>query len=315
MDKKDIRSLYELTKNSRISTKELSKVLKTSQQLASHIKRKLRKKKLIKLYSPIVDPARFGLTNIVVGYNFLKFDYQSRKEVIDYLMSLNSVVGIQEGSLRVDLVVEFSVKNLSAFNKQNSDLMEKCHDKLSNLFALPVIVKHIFLRKYLARKKDFYDIILCGDRDVYELSKTERSVLINILQRPQESFVGLAKDSGVSTKTIINVKKRLEAKKILKGYTCTPNFSGYGINRYLVFLKISGGGLGKVSQLVEFCKLNKNVVELFKTMGEYQVILSVEELKRSNLVLELRSKFMVDDFLIVHIDNIKQNSFFPKEVI
>ena len=74
MNKKIKRALFEISKNSRITTKNLSKQIKTSQQSASYLMKQLKKKKLLTGFTTIADPAKLGYTNVVVGFNFRDFN-------------------------------------------------------------------------------------------------------------------------------------------------------------------------------------------------------------------------------------------------
>ena len=59
MNKKTKSLVYELTNNARISTKELGKKLKVSQQAASYLLKSLQEKKTIRSFDTIIDPSKF----------------------------------------------------------------------------------------------------------------------------------------------------------------------------------------------------------------------------------------------------------------
>ena len=72
MKSKIKKLLFECTKNSRITTKELGKRIEASQQSASYLLNTLKRKKIIESPSTIVDAVKFGFINVIVGINFIK---------------------------------------------------------------------------------------------------------------------------------------------------------------------------------------------------------------------------------------------------
>jgi len=316
MNKKIKRALFEISKNSRITTKNLSKQIKTSQQSASYMMKQLRKKKLITGFTSIIDPAKFGYTNVMVGFNYLDFDKHKKKEILETLNARKTIISVQEGIQGMDIIVEYCVKNLSAFNKVHSEIAHKFHKSLETKFIMPVIVKHLFLRKYLIGKLQGIDIIICGDRDPYNISDTELSVLQELMEKPTKSYTDISKSTKLSVKTIMNIKKRLENQIVIKGYSCIPNFSSLGINRYLLFLRLSSQGIGEADRLVEYSRFNKNIVGVAKIIGKFQLMLTVEELEeqKTDIIKELRTNFMVDDYLLVKIASINKENYLPKDL-
>ena len=315
MEKKIKKAFFELSRNSRITTKELSKKIKTTQQSASYLLNRMKKRRMLTNFNAMIDPARFGLTNVVVGYNFLDFTYKTKKEIWNEFYSCDSVISIQESSFKTDVIVEYSVNNLSAFNKMHSEIIQKFHAVLEPRLILPVIVKHYYDRKYLVKRSTTSDMILCGDRDIYNLSLNEYRVLIQLLKNPVGRYVDIAGQTSISAKTVINIKNKLIKEKIIKGFSCTPNLSNMELNRHIILLKLSGLGIGQTRELNNFCKVNKNIICFIKTIGEFQVMLVVEELQKNNIIRELRSRFMIQDFFMVEVENIRKNQSLPQSVL
>src|SRR3989344_3708198 len=130
--------VYEYTKNSRITTKELGKRIGASQQSTSYLLNTLKKKRLIGGNTTVIDAIKLGYIKVIVGFDFL--DPSFKKEIIDDLLDVASITSIEEGKEGVDLSIEYTVQNLSAFNKINSELIYKFYKKLKTRFIFPLIV-------------------------------------------------------------------------------------------------------------------------------------------------------------------------------
>ena len=179
MKQKIRKLLFEYTTNSRITTKELGKNINASQQSASYILNTLKKKKIIGDSVTIVDSVKLGYISVLVGFNFLQTDSQSKKEVIEELKEIPEVTGIEEGKEGIDLLVEYCTLNLSAFNKIHTEIIYKFFKRLRTTFVFPIIVSHKYPRNYLSRKTDRRDLILSGDRMPKKLGEKEFQILDN----------------------------------------------------------------------------------------------------------------------------------------
>ena len=306
--------LFELTRNSRITTKEISKELRSSQQSSSYLIKMLERKKLVKGYTTIIDAVKFGYINIIVGFSYFNPNNESKKEVLDELKSIEEIIHIEETRRGADIIVEFCSLNLSAVNKVQSHLMQKMNKILRVNFMFPVVVIHKFNKNYLGRKKDWKDNILCGDRELRRITIKEQQVLDVIIKEPHTSLVNISKKTKISIKSVAIIKKELERKLIIKGYSCIPDNERLGIKRYHLLLKQPRISLKEMDRLVEFSKMHKHVVELTKIMGDYQVILTIEEFDKTDVIQKVRENFPVEDYFMVESENIVRRNYLPQNL-
>lgn len=314
MDIKIKKLLFELTRNIRINTKEIGRRVGVSQQSASYLEKMLKRKRIIQNAATIADPAKMGLISVIVVFDYLNFDPQSLRDAIDLLKSVDGIVSIEETKHGADLIIEHAVPNLSAFNKAHSKIVSKLNKVLETKFIFPVIVKHEYVKNYLVRTFDPKDTILCGDREIAELSGSEKAVLSALLKKPESKFIDIAKNAKISTKTAVVLKKSLERKEVIRGYTCTLNNKKLGINRYLIFLKFSGEGIGEINKFKEFVKCNKNIVEMVKITGAYNVMVVGEETTSTEIIKEIRSMFSIDDYFLIRSENIIKKNYAPLDL-
>ncbi len=312
MNKKLRKLVYELTANSRMTTKMLSKRVGISQQSASYQLKQLKARSIVLGFSTVVDAVKLGFTNVLVGFNYRSFDPRAKKEALDVLSAEPAVIAIQEFNQGIDLLVEYSANNLSLFNKIHTEVVQRCSATLEVRFLLPVIVKHRYPRKYLSAARPGDDeIVICGDRKVIKLSPKELLVLQTLVRFPDATFTMMAETTGLSVKSVIDIKKKLERQLIIRGYTCILGYKELAINRSFVFLRLSGQGLGEMNRLLEYAKLNREITDLIKIIGKYQVILGIETLERGDLIRQIRSEFPVEDYLVTNVDAVIKEGFLP----
>ncbi|NQU98746.1 Lrp/AsnC family transcriptional regulator [Candidatus Woesearchaeota archaeon] len=314
MNKKISKLLFLLSENSRITTQALSKKIRSSQQSASYLIKQLSKKKIIQNYNAIVDPIKLGFTNVFVGLNYLVFDTQTKREILGELKKIDSIISIEEGSQGADLILEYCINNLSAFNKIHSEITHKFHKSIETKFIFPVVVKHKYPKSYLINKNNIEEIILCGDRETRRLNEKEMTVLKELIKESNITYAKLSQKADSAARTIVNIKRRLEKNRIIRGYSCILNYKKLGINRQLLFLKLPSIGIKEMSKMLAYCLTHKNITELIKVIGEYQLCIVFESMGKNHLINELRSIFPIKEYLIVDIDNIVKKTYIPENI-
>ncbi|MBU0665915.1 MAG: Lrp/AsnC family transcriptional regulator [Nanoarchaeota archaeon] len=314
MNKKISKLIFSLSINSRISTNNLSKQLRISQQSASYLVNQLKKKKIIQGLSTIVDPIKLGFLNVFVGVNFVFPNNQTKKEIIIELKKIDSIILIQEASQGVDLLLEYCVNNLSAFNKLHSEIEHKFHKAIETKFIFPVVVKHLFEKTYLGRKPNTMDVVICGDREIKTLNENEEKVLKELINQTDITFTKIAQKTNISTKTIVHIKKKLERKQIIRGYTCWLNNKKLNINKDVILIALSGAGIGEINKLVEYARNHKNIIEIIKIIGPYHLMLIVESFDKNNIINEFRGQFLIKEYFVINIESTIKKEFVPKEI-
>jgi len=302
--------LFEYSKNSRITTKELGKKIKSSQQSASYLVNQLKKKHLIESVT-MIDAIKLGFVNVLVGFNYLKINPTIKKEIIGELKENNSIIRIEEAKEGVDLLVEFSTPNLSAFHKIHSELIYMFDKRLKTTFVFPIIVRHEYLKNYLIKSPKISDTILLGDRDLKELSERETQLIHELVNNPDKKIINISESLKIPVKTLIKIKRNLEKRNIIKGYNAVLNNSKLGINRQIIFLRFSSGGIKEINKFRDFAKYSKNIIQFMKIIGEYHVVIIVESLKEIEEIKEIRSSFSIESYLIIKSEKISKKRYLP----
>lgn len=312
LDKQLKKALFELSKNSRIRVKKLSNRIRKSQQSTSYMKKNLERKKLVLDYNTIIDPAKFGLINTIVFFNYKNFNSKNIKQIIEYLENNEYATYIEELSQGADLMVEYCVPNLSLFNKENRKLVHKFKTELQMLNIYPVVVKHLYSKKYLNPRKKIWEAILSGDRDPLDLNENSKKVLSALKETPQEKIIRLAKDADLDPRTLIKIKKELESKKIIRGYSVDFNYTKLNIKKTYVLLQLTYSDKNEITKFLEFTKQHRNTVQLIKLIGKYELLLVLESEKKDHSILnDFREAFHFHDYKILEGKDTLKNTYIP----
>jgi len=307
MKQKIKKALYEYTNNSRITTKELGKRINASQQSASYLINSLRTKKVIQDETTIVDAVKLGYINTLIGFNYIKLENQTKKEVINKLKNINEVISIEESREGIDILIEVSTQNLAAFNKIYVDLITTFNKQLKTAFTFPIITKYKYGKKYLKQPKVHKVKILFGDKLTKDLTKNENLVLQELVKNPAKRIIDISTKTKLIPKSVIKIKKELEKKFIIKGYGAVLDNKSLGIQREIIFLRFQNEGIKDLQNFLNYAKIHKNITEIVKVIGSSQLIIIVENVDQIDIIREIRSLFPIESYMIFKSEKIHKN--------
>ncbi|MCK5698751.1 MAG: AsnC family transcriptional regulator [Candidatus Aenigmarchaeota archaeon] len=311
------RLLYELSVNSRISQKALAKRLRISPQLVSYRLDKFEKDKIIQTYKTQIDSAKFGLINLWVFMVFTTSDKQKQQEVVDYLDKSENVTFIESISYGADLMIEYTVPNLSFFNKHHSKFLEVFSQSVKVIEIFPIIVKHHLSKRYLNKNVEpEHDEIVSGDKIPVTLSDNAKRVLAELFLNPSKPIIKIAQKTKLDPRTVIKIKKELEKEEIIRKYTITINYDKLDIRGCILLINFDYITPRQIKKIILFLRQIPEITTVIKVLGKYKLIVKIETLSDyMPIICELREKYQFHDFIIYRIGNIVKNTDIPISVL
>lgn len=303
--------LFEYTKNARMTTKELGKKIGASQQSAFYLINNLKKKKIIESLLTIVDPVKFGYISVIAGINLIKTDSETKKEILEEIKNISAITSIEEYKEGIDFIIEYIVPNLSAFNRINLELINRFSKKMRVVFVYPIITIHEYNKNYLVKKLEIADMTLCGDNERADINEHEKKILYELVKTPDKKLVDIAITTSIQIKSVIAIKRNLEKRNIIKGYTAILNNNKLSINRQIILLKFFGEGILEIDKFEDFAKNNKNIVRLSRLIGEYQIAIVVEDDAEISIIKDVRKSFPIDNYRIMKSERIHKKAYLP----
>lgn len=308
------RLLYALSKDARLSTKMLGKQLRMSQQNASYLISSAQKRGLIKSFYTLIDPARFGLTNILVLYNYKCLDQKSN-DVIKALKGNPYVTMLETATLGADIIAQYTVPNLSLFNKDNQRFLNQFSGLINFKAAYPIIVKHVYTRKYLAPHSENLEWVLSGDRAIIQLSDKQKTVLQGLKQNPRTTLVALAKSIHLDVRTVTSIKKYLEKENVVRQYSVVLNHNKLGITRQRILVGLETTSPAELAGFLTYCNLHHNILVAVKLIGEFDFILTIEKMKSNDVLTDIRKNFAISDYKVMNIKSVDKSETVPNDVL
>jgi len=137
------------------------------------------------------------------------------------------------------------------------------------------------------------------------------NVLNKLIDNPDETIVNISEDLKIPVKRAIRVKKLLENRNIIKGYSVILDNSSLEINRQTIFLRFSSERIREIGKFMDYARNNRSIVQFVKLIGEFQVAIVAEGLKSIEIIKDIRSEFSIDHYLIMKSEKIHKKKYIP----
>ena len=143
-----------------------------------------------------------------------------------------------------------------------------------------------------------------GDREQESLDEIDMVILSNISEDARKNSVDISNSLKVTPKTIINHLKSLEKKKVILGYKPLINLQSINYTSIMILIKFHNVSSVLENKLVNYLKFNPNVFSIVKTIGEWDMEITIEAEDQKHvrkIELEIRQRFAL---LIQYIESI-----------
>ena len=313
--------LGRLESNARLSFSNIGKKTRKSQQRVSYTVNSLIKKGIVKNFYTLVDYSKLGVISFRV---YFKISYVSQvkfKEFIEYLVSRDNTLWVATCGGDFDLICTFFASNASRFNKDLREIMAKFPEQIQGYTILTTIVIRRFERKYLLNTPTIFEtVFIGGDREPDEIDEIDMQILDTLSEDARTSSVDIANKLSITPKTVISRIKKLEKREIIGGYKPSLNLQKMGYISILLLIRYHNITLDVENKLLNYLKIQSNVVRLVKTLGEWDLEIEIEVKSMRDfrkIEIELRQRFptLIHEIRSVPVyENFKKN-FFPRFLI
>ncbi len=312
--------LFLYGENARIKLKDLAVGLKKSSQLLKHTTERLVTLGVLRLPHAIIDYSQCGLLLFRVYFKGAYISDRDKAAIMQELAMNPYVTATYELEGEFDLVAEFMTPNPSRFNKEIKKLASII-PTLNNYKVLLTVVTHIYPRFYLPRNPLLIElvgneVIVGGDRKVVDFNSEQLGILKSVAVDPQIRYSTLASRVGINIKTATKMLHTLEKDKIIRGYRYTLAVSKLGGFHFRLFLNLHNVSAERESDLNHYFLRCKEVVQMSKTIGDWDVEVDIEALDKSKvrfLTLEIREKFkdIIQSFNMMEIYDSYSRKYLP----
>jgi len=317
VNKKIIQILQLLSHNSKLTSKEIAKKIKTTQQNASYLLNKLNDEKYIHSYKVLIDSSKFGENTFYVLLRLKEYSKEDLDLFINELKKTNEICGIDILFGNFDIILKFIATSPAHFNKVLNKILLSNQQRIFDYKILTQIVLYKFSLNFLERNRISKKVIISGNKEYISTNETEKKILNLITQNEKINYTQIAQKLNTTAKTISLKIKNLEKKKIIHGYSININHNKSNLKKFYLFLKLD---IKELEENKEFEKCIQNspfIVEYLKVFGDWDKILIIEtktSQEFKELLFTLKEKFSgsLIDYNFLESEEIKLWKYLPK---
>src|SRR3989344_2818507 len=308
------------SENIRISFKELARLTKKSPQLLKYNVSVLEKEGILHDPYCIFDYSYFGLLLFRVYFKGVYVKEQDKLKVITELRQNPYILAIYELVGEFDLGVEFAAPNPSKFNKELKKLIGT-NPLLKEYQIVLNIVTHIYTRHYLVNSAELLTLygqkIVGGDREKEEFTPEELAVLRVLLHNPTIRYTKLAKETDLNVKTVKSILQGLTKRNIIRGCKYLIDKNKLDVTKNRLFLKLHNLDVEYESKLLDYLHDNQEVIQLNKTVGDWDMEIDLESLDKSRIryiISKLREEFsdLIASFNLIEVYDYHKRTYLPE---
>lgn len=288
--------LRQLELDSRMPFAKIGKKTRMSQQRISYSVNSLIERNVIEKFYSLIDYSKFDVLRFRVYFNVNYTNEEEFKELIKHLKNEPSTSWIATCEGKYDIICTFLASNPSSFNKTLKRIMREFPNQLQNYIILTTIVMRHFGRKYLFNSLSNFpkEGIIGGDRKAEYFDDADMEILNLIAENARISSVDIANKLSLTAKTVITRIKKLLKRGVLIGFKPALNVREINYMAFLLLIKCHNVIPEIEDKLVNYLKSHPNVVNMAKTLGEWDFEIHIEVKSwyvYRKIVIEIRQKF------------------------
>lgn len=277
LDNLDMKILIELDSNSKIPVTQLAKRVRVSREVAKYRLKKLVDSGIIKSFTTMINPARFGFTIYKIYLKIQNLSIEREKELLDYLKKNKKVFWLAKTDGVFDLIAGLYVKNTVEFDEFLSSFTGEFGRQISSRHISNTVYSTPFRKKYLFEKpRESEEILWGGISQKEEIDNMMINILKLIAENSRISIAEICETLNTTAKTVISKIRYMEKRKIILGYKTILNLEKINKENFKAIVYFQNITPEKEKKFKNFCKLNSNIIYFIKTIGEWDVELDIE---------------------------------------
>lgn len=286
LDLKDRKILYQLDVNSRQSNAEIAKKVRLSKDAVGYRIKNLEKKGLIRGFRAVVDSSGLGYLFYRVFLNLIDMNSKKFTELIDFLKKQKNVWWIAKLDGAWNFAFAIWVKSNTEFYDFYLGLGLKFRENIEEKLVCPIISYQNLNKKYLLGGRQELIKISLGEGKKQEVDKIDLKILNFLSKNARTPLINMAHELKVDSMTIHYRIKKLENKKIIRGYKVDLDSRKLGRDFYSV--KINLRDVSQIREIKNFILTIPETTATTEAIGSYDVEfdLEVENSERYFKILE-----------------------------
>ncbi|MBI5065925.1 AsnC family transcriptional regulator [Candidatus Woesearchaeota archaeon] len=317
IDKKDKQILYLLNEDGRLSQTRISKLIHLSRELVAYRIKKLIKEKYITGINLVISNRKLNFDTYVITLKLQKITNEVLNEMCSFLKTHKNIKYLDRCSGDWDFIITVAVRDKFGLADFIDELNDKFGDNIAEnqILSNTIPMKHErlnFLANMDYRPKwpeRYYGKIVLEGKD--------RRILNTLSNKANINMAKLAQITNLSIDSCTSRFNKLVTTGVITKAKAIINYEKFGLQTYVLLLKINKFSNEKRRKISEFLKTQNNILHAERLLGNYDIkilIIAKDQREFDVQFTDLRAYFKEDlkqySFSIV-LENLRRFSY-PK---
>ena len=318
MDKKDSFILKELDNNSRQPYSLIAKKVNLSKDAVKYRINKLVESGVIKGFRTIINIGKLGYVPVRFLIKLKGVSPEKEQEIIEFFKSSKYsgwIVSV-EGYWDINTYFYFKTTNQMAefYNLFISKYRTFIDDKNFNIYENIIC----YSRSYLDDSQIRVKREIASINKTSEIDELDKKILFLLSENSRINVVNIARETGTTSKTIIQRIRKLENDNIISGYRIHIDISKINFIYYKIHITLQNIEDNQYSLIKSYIVQNKNVIYWDELIGGYDIEFEMEIESQEKLRIfleELRSNFSenIKDYEILYYYKQHYEKYYPSD--
>ncbi len=317
LDLKDKKILYELDKNSRQTLSKLGKRVRLSKETVFHRVNNLIERGFILRFQTVISAYRLGYQSYKIYFKLQNMTEETRLKIQNYFLKNNTVYWIGNCQGRWDLIVAIWAKNIQEFGEFEDEVLNKFSNFIQEK-EISINRKAIQFNRnwFYSKNEPRIETDFGEELEEIKLDETDFAILKYLATNARIKIVDLAKKVGVSVTVIRYRIKQLEKNKVILNYKYALNPKLLGYETCKSFIHFKNITSEKRRQLINYCKMNPNIVNIVLTIGSWNMeiefeVKNFEEYYKNMNEIQEKNNDIIKGYESVFFSSEPKQSFVP----
>lgn len=295
IDKTDRKILSVIETDARIPVSKLARLAKTSRTVAEYRLEQLQRKGIIRGYYCLLDPSKFGLTVWKLWVSMRPTHPEEKKSFFSYIEHNPRVWWYAQCVGVYDAVICVLAKSPHEFNAFFNSLQEKYGKIITDTAVLINVSFEYHTRGYLLNTQSrLISTSFQKNPSSSKISQNSVQLLKLLCENSRENYAMLAQKTGRNVKTVKSMIDEMKKSGIIVYFRPSIDAAKFGYEYYKVLLYLHNPRGGILPSVVNWCRIQPNIVAVISCVGPWQLELEIETDTFRNLctlLTELKDKF------------------------
>lgn len=303
-DKYDEKILYELDRNSRISSSLIAKKAGLSKEAIIYRIKRLKKTGYIRYFYSIVNASNIGYNYAWVLLKFQNVSSETQKQIVEYILNKANISNLRIMEGIFDIAFLCIYKKTSEIKTFLQELTKQFGQHLSEKKILIILKSYKFSLNKIPTEPMNRIILTHSDLRFSNITPLDIKILKVLSSNARIKILDLAREVKADPGTLRYHIKKMEKEGIIAGYSMALDLKKYR-NEYHQ-INIGLRNYDAVTRIIEFFDRTNSCLYAYEVLGRYDLSIDifVEDVYGLRRILEKFKELFSEEYLFYDISHI-----------